>query len=353
MDNISNISVKNFPKISVIVACLNEEKYIADCVESLIIQDYLGECDIIITDGGSEDSTVEIIQNLIRKYPNISYYHNVGKNQAYGRNLGVENCKNDYFAYIDAHRTASTSWLSQLWDSYQEISQKDNSIAGVGSIHLDASGTSFSKAQGIAFKSIISGATASHFLNYEKVEKVDHACMCLYNKEIFLKCGAYDVSLPPGEDIEFNHRLNYINGYNLYLNPKAINYYHPRENFKKLFRQQLNYGYWRQIVLDKLLKNSTNAESRKIFSLMRLKTLTPGIFLLTLLLLSILSIFSNFILLISFFIIFLYLFVISTFSIVLGLKNKLNPIMLVIVFFAIHFGYGSGVISYLFGIKKI
>ena len=51
-DKIIYNNIKNFPNISVIVACLNEEKYIEKCIVSLVEQDYKGRFEIIISDGG-------------------------------------------------------------------------------------------------------------------------------------------------------------------------------------------------------------------------------------------------------------------------------------------------------------
>ena len=362
-NNIFN-ELSTFPKISIIVACLNEEKFIERCLESLINQDYQGEFDIIIADGGSQDKTIEIINKFSANYNNIKLINNPKKIQASGRNLAIAQSDAEYVAYLDAHRTAEKSWLSQLWQCYAEKSVVDYRIFGVGSIHLDAAETVFSKSQETAFQSIISGATSSNFLNITQIEKVSHACMCLYDKKIFLESGGYDVSLPIGEDIELNHRLSYIYGYNLYLNPNAINYYFPRENFSDLFLQQFKYGFWRQVVinkLEKLLKTNTvkiqesanPAVAFNTFSLMRLKTIIPGMFVGFLAILFVLSFFSQPVFILYYAVIILYLTIISISSLIYFIKMKINPTILIIVFVAIHFGYGSGVLSYFLKLKKI
>jgi glycosyltransferase involved in cell wall biosynthesis len=353
-----------FPKISVIVACLNEEKYIEQCLESLINQDYQGKFDIIVADGGSKDKTIEIVNELSLKFDNIILINNPKKIQAAGRNLAIARSDSDYIAYLDAHRTADKSWLGELWKCYAEMSKADDKIFGVGSVHLDAAETGFSKAQETAFQSIISGATSSNFLNITHIEKVSHACMCLYNKKLFIECGGYDESLPIGEDIELNHRMSYIYGYNLYLNPKAVNNYFPRENFSDLFMQQFRYGYWRQVVINKLDKmlrtnsvksqeSSSQAKAYNTFSMMRLKTMIPAMFVGFLVLLFVLSFFSQPVFMLYYAVIFSYLSVLSISSLIHLIKMKINPTILIIVFVAIHFGYGSGVLSYFLKLKKI
>lgn len=351
-------NIITFPKISVIVACLNEERFIEHCLASLVKQDYHGIFDIIISDGGSTDSTREIVNSLIINHSNIKLIDNPGRYQSIGRNTAVSQCSSEFFAYLDAHRFAHKSWLSELWNCYYENSLKDEHIAGVGSIHLDAANTDFSKAQEIAFQSILSGASSANFLNYREAAKVDHACMCLYKTKLFVEFGSYNPELQIGEDIELNHRITYIYGYNLYLNPNAVNYYYPRENFKDLFIQQFNYGFWRQKVI-KLLDSYKKSDENKVnhkknpFIGMKLKTLVPGLFVGYVVLMFILSLAY-----VSLFYIFcasilLYLITISISSIIIGHLKRINPTILIFVFVAIHFGYGSGVLNYILRPKSI
>lgn len=347
MENSEHIN-NNYPLISIIVACLNEEKYIKGCLDSLIAQDYKGSFEIIVVDGGSKDNTLEILSDYIEKYELIKLLNNPDKIQAVGRNIAVKETKANYFAYIDAHRIADNSWLSNLWDCYIMQAVFDENIVGVSSVHYDASGTDFSKAQEYAFRSIISGAGTNNFLNVNQIERVDHGCMCLYDKSKFVESGMYDESLPIGEDIEINHRFTYINKFNLYLNPKAVNYYHPRSNIQSLFKQQYNYGYWRQVVLSKLLKNEELVKDNNPFKRMKVKTLIPGIFVTFFGILFVLSFFSDIIFYAYYFLLLIYLLIITIISIRLARKYNLKVITLITVFLSIHFGYGSGVITYYF-----
>ncbi|MBX3042560.1 MAG: glycosyltransferase [Candidatus Kapabacteria bacterium] len=346
--------IKEFPKISIIIACLNEENYISECLESLLMQDYDGDFDIIVSDGGSKDKTIEIIQILQINNSKIKLINNPNKIQSAGRNIAIESSDAEYIAYIDAHRLAEKSWLSNLWEVYETKTQADLKIVGVGSVHYDASKTNFSKAQEIAFQSLMSGAGSGNFLNKKTVEKVDHACMCLYNKKIITDVGLYDESLPVGEDIELNHRLTILNDYNLYLNPGAINYYHPRKDFSSLLMQQFNYGYWRQIVIAKLRSaNKLNSLQMKKIEGMQLKTYIPALFVLFIVLLFIMSFFIDYAFYSYWIIVLIYLFILALASVFYWIINKVSPVNLIIVFVAIHFGYGSGVLTYLFNLKKI
>jgi len=55
-------------KVSIIVACRNEEEFIEKCLESLLAQDYPSELiEIIVVDGMSTDKTLEIVNEIKKK----------------------------------------------------------------------------------------------------------------------------------------------------------------------------------------------------------------------------------------------------------------------------------------------
>jgi len=67
-DHISN---NRNPSISIITPTYNSAKTLTSCLESIKNQDFPGEIEIIIADGGSTDSTLEIAGKYTDKiYPN-------------------------------------------------------------------------------------------------------------------------------------------------------------------------------------------------------------------------------------------------------------------------------------------
>ena len=52
-------------KVSIIIPCRNEEKFIGECLDSIIANDYPEDkLEILVVDGLSEDRTREIIKRL-------------------------------------------------------------------------------------------------------------------------------------------------------------------------------------------------------------------------------------------------------------------------------------------------
>ncbi|MCF7866683.1 glycosyltransferase [Candidatus Woesearchaeota archaeon] len=89
------------PKISIIVAVHNGEKYIDRCIKSLINQTYKNY-ELLIVDDGSTDNSRLIIKKYTQKYKKISLIKN-DKNEGLARSLnkGIKKAKGKYIARID------------------------------------------------------------------------------------------------------------------------------------------------------------------------------------------------------------------------------------------------------------
>lgn len=91
----------NKPKVSVCIPVYNAEKYISECLDSLIKQT-LREIEIICVNDGSTDNSPEIIKQYQKKHKNIKLINQ--KNQGLGgaRNTGIENATGKYVGFVDA-----------------------------------------------------------------------------------------------------------------------------------------------------------------------------------------------------------------------------------------------------------
>ncbi|MDY0128997.1 MAG: glycosyltransferase, partial [Methanosarcina vacuolata] len=95
-----------YPFVSVVVGIRNEEKFIEECIESLLNLDYPRDSyEIIIVDGMSTDKTRDIVQ----KYP-VKLLLNEKKNVAAARNLGVDNARGELVAFTDGDCKVDTQW---------------------------------------------------------------------------------------------------------------------------------------------------------------------------------------------------------------------------------------------------
>ncbi len=88
-------------KLTVITTCFNHEKYIGECIESVIAQ----KCDFpiehIIVDDTSSDDTVKIIDSYADKYPHIRPVYLQYRNSTASSKNAFEICKSEYVSLCD------------------------------------------------------------------------------------------------------------------------------------------------------------------------------------------------------------------------------------------------------------
>jgi glycosyltransferase involved in cell wall biosynthesis len=89
------------PLVSIIMAVLNEERYIKDAIESILSQTY-ENFELVVVDDYSTDRSVEICRAIKDTRIRIHSKTNEPRNLASSRNIGVRMAKGDYIIYQDA-----------------------------------------------------------------------------------------------------------------------------------------------------------------------------------------------------------------------------------------------------------
>ena len=109
-----DITLDNYPTVTIIVPCYNEEKTVSITIESLLTLNYPGDkLDIIVVDDGSRDNT----WNVLQKYSSnkrISLYRkeNGGKHTAL--NLGLEHATGEFFGCLDSDSSVHPEALKRI-----------------------------------------------------------------------------------------------------------------------------------------------------------------------------------------------------------------------------------------------
>ena len=89
------------PKISVIVPVYNVEKYLAECLDSIVNQT-LKEIEIICVNDGSTDNSLSILKEYTSKDSRIKIIDKENEGQGYARKLGLDNATGDYILFCDS-----------------------------------------------------------------------------------------------------------------------------------------------------------------------------------------------------------------------------------------------------------
>lgn len=91
----------NTPKVSVIVPCYNREKYIEQCIGSLLSQS-LNDIEIIFVNDGSTDNSRGIVANLAKNDERIQIIDQPNQGVATARNSGLKHASASYIMWCDS-----------------------------------------------------------------------------------------------------------------------------------------------------------------------------------------------------------------------------------------------------------
>ena len=104
------------PVFSVIVPAYNSEGHIADCLKSVLNQNFSRkECEIIIVNDCSQDKTLKICNKFKKKNEHIKIYTNkINRGVSYTRNLGINKALGQYAIFLDSDDTLSKNSLKEI-----------------------------------------------------------------------------------------------------------------------------------------------------------------------------------------------------------------------------------------------
>ena len=132
-------------KISIIVPVFNAEKYLEQCIKSIIDQSIGFEnIQLILVNDCSTDGSKKIIESYCKRYENIEAYHLkqchlIG---GYARNIGLEHAKGNYIMFVDSDDYISSNTCEKM---YNTITQTESDIVTANYTCMDENGEIWSK----------------------------------------------------------------------------------------------------------------------------------------------------------------------------------------------------------------
>lgn len=122
--------MKMMPLISIVVPVYNVEVYVAKCIESILKQTY-SNLEIILVDDGSTDYSGKICDEYASKDNRIIVIHKANEGVSSARNVGIENAKGEYIAFVDPDDYIEINMMEVLLAS---ITNNSSSISICGYI---------------------------------------------------------------------------------------------------------------------------------------------------------------------------------------------------------------------------
>jgi glycosyltransferase involved in cell wall biosynthesis len=108
------MTIENSPiDVSVVVPVRDEEDSIRDLINGLLKQTFAPK-EILITDGGSRDATISIIEQFIQRGAPIKLFREQDSMPGHARNVGATQASCEWIAFIDAGTIPQDDWLESL-----------------------------------------------------------------------------------------------------------------------------------------------------------------------------------------------------------------------------------------------
>ena len=200
--------------VSIIVPVYNVEKYIEECIRSIIEQTY-SNIEILLINDGSIDNSYDICKKLLMNDKRIRLFNQENSGVSRSRNVGLQNAKGKYICFVDSDDYVTRDFIEQL---VNPMNKYGISICGYNRIE-----------NGMIKKEYVTKCNNIDDL-YKKIfaEYTIHTGCCnkCFHSEIIKKYNlVFDETISVGEDMVFLARyLNYVNNNYIYIERALYNY---------------------------------------------------------------------------------------------------------------------------------
>lgn len=243
-------------KFSIIIPIYNVEKYLNECIFSVLIQDFTNY-EIILVNDGSSDNCGKICDEYANKYPQVKVIHKENGGLSDARNFGIKEAKGDYLIFLDS----DDYWKgSNILSDLALIINNENP-------DLIIHGKTFVFNDGTCREYLMNSSLQSNdFINdYEKLVKKGTYNPTAWNKVIRRSIIIENnIQFPKGllhEDISWSFDIaQHIKIYAIYQNPFYQYRYEREESITNIIKAKNTIAYL-DICSDKtkyLLKNQKN-----------------------------------------------------------------------------------------------
>lgn len=193
----TNSSAPANPAVSVIIPLYKTEKYLAECIESVLAQTF-EDFEMILVDDGSPDNSGKICDDYAASDPRIRVFHKQNGGVSSARNLGAKNAKADLVVFLDSDDWQTPLFLEKMLALSQKFPLADCYVCSL---------MTFTEAEGltpiIQFPHVAPGAIVCENLMNGILETNNIPLWTgsvMMKKAAFFKYGGFDENLVVYED---------------------------------------------------------------------------------------------------------------------------------------------------------
>ena len=230
--------IKEYPKVSLVVPAMNEEKCLAKTVHSIINLDYpKDKLQIIMVNHGSTDKTRDIAERLLQRYKDydihlVNIEREKHHTKAHAVNAGLAIATGEYIGCVDADTILMAQCLKEMIPKFDE----ERIGAVISTIKVSQPKNLWEKIQHLEY--LFSTFMRSLMSKIETLH-VTPGALSLYRKDLLDKFGGFDEKNIT-EDLEIAMRLQSY-GYKIKIAIGSITYTKVPDNFWSLWNQRVRW----------------------------------------------------------------------------------------------------------------
>lgn len=178
------------PEISIIVPVYKVEKYLNECIDSILAQTFT-DFEVILVDDGSPDNCPALCDAAAEKDSRIRVIHQQNKGLSGARNAGIDIARGSWLSFIDSDDSIDKAFCEKL---YNAVTQADAKLAVSDILYFDADGSLSGYQERALRTEILPREEAAHRI---RLTPLVHATTKLYSRELFA-----DLRFPVGQNYE-------------------------------------------------------------------------------------------------------------------------------------------------------
>ena len=231
-------------RISVITPMLNEVEHVESFLADIAAQDFPGETEVLVADGGSTDGSAEKLEQAAEdSRVDVTVLPNPAGWVSHGLNLCIERASGDLLVRLDCHARYPSNYLRLCARAAEETD-----ALAVGGVVVPHGRTPIERAVACAMDSPFGGIGWMWSSEEEVRRESDTVTYGAFRPEAFRRAGVFDESLHRNQDDEMMLRIRRAGG-RVILDPAIKVLYTPRGSYRGVFRQYFQYGLWKVPVM--------------------------------------------------------------------------------------------------------
>lgn len=230
------------PDVAVVIPARNAAASLAEAVDSALGQEGVGELEIVVAVGPSDDDTRAVARDCAEADPRVLVVDSPSGTTPAALNRAIAASSAPIVVRLDAHAVLPSGYIAMAVDVIHATG-----AANVGGRQVPVAAGGFAAAVAAAMTSPV-GAGGATYRTGSTAGPADTVYLGTFRRDALEAVGGFDERLLRNQDYELNHRLRRA-GHVVWFDPRLAVQYTPRASVGALARQYFDYGRWKRVVL--------------------------------------------------------------------------------------------------------